>query len=198
MSRTTGEQKGRPSSLARIPRGRGHRHLLPQPPHPQSHRQPSGCSSLAVHTPPPGHLALPHLLLKVCCCASHHAILPHTCARGQTLGQSRHRDPTAAENLPGPHRPPHAHPSSGEACLPLPPTSCPDAVRLFPADTLRGTGLPAEWEAHQWAGSPSTDFSTLSLPHNEHLGHFGCVCVQKVSSGEERKRWKKKAKITQK
>lgn len=187
MSRTTCEQKGSTSSLAHTPGGRAtgtsRLNLLTH----GATTDPQGAPPWLFTPPPPGHLALPHLLLTVCCCTSHPAVLPHTCARRQTLGQRHHRDPTAAESLPGPHGLPNARPSLGEACLPLPPTSCPEAVQLFPADTPRGTGLPDEWEAHQWAGSPLTDFAALSLSHNEHLGHLGCVCRESVLGGGEKK-----------
>lgn len=125
--------------------------------------------------PPPGHLALPHLLLTVCCqslppcCPS-----THVCSVGRRWVRGT-RDPTATESLPGPHWPPHAHPLSGKAgqpaclCLPLPAQMPSLAV---PADTPRRTGL-------LMSGKPLV--SRLSLNRllrfppflNECLGHFG-------------------------
>ena len=69
-------------------------------------------------------------------------------------------------------------------CLPLPAQKLSICSLQTPQG---GTGLPDEWEVHQWAGSPLTDFSALSLSHNEHLGHFGCVCRESVLRGGEKK-----------
>lgn len=116
--------EGMPVLTGTYTTGMGHRHLLPQPPHPQSHRRPSGCSSLAVHTPttwssgssPP---ALDSLLLCLPPCRPS----THACPWADAGSEARHRDPTATGSLPGPHWPPHAHPSLARPvclCLPLP------------------------------------------------------------------------------
>ena len=79
---------------------------------------------MAVHTPitwssgssPP---ALDSLLLCLPPCRPS----THVCPWADAGSEARHRDPTATESLPGPHWPPHAHPSLARPvclCLPLP------------------------------------------------------------------------------